>query len=78
MDASLRLWFGDREGLHEAVGDATRMIIGAYFDHKKLKGYYNIFSQILRKHGDPYMFYTDRSIITKCVFLIVISLVSDV
>jgi hypothetical protein len=35
MDASLRLWFGDREGLHVAVGDATRMIIGAYFDHKE-------------------------------------------
>jgi transposase len=62
MDASLHLWFGDRKAtLHVAVDDATGMIVGAYFDHQEtLKGYYNVFSQILRTYGIPYMFYTDR------------------
>ncbi|MGB7603858.1 MAG: ISNCY family transposase [Lutisporaceae bacterium] len=62
MDASLHPWFGDRKAtLHVAVDDATGMIVGAYFDHQEtLKGYYNVFNQILRTHGIPYMFYTDR------------------
>ena len=62
MDASLHHWFGDKKAtLHVAIDDATGNVVGAYFDHQEtLKGYYNVFSQILRTHGIPYMFYTDR------------------
>lgn len=62
MDASVHLWFGDtKTQLHAAVDDSTGCIVGAYFDHQEtLKGYYNVFRQILQNHGIPYMFYTDR------------------
>jgi transposase len=62
MDASHHLWFGDREThLHVAIDDSTGQIIGAYFDSQEtLKGYYNVFEQILTTHGVPYMFFTDR------------------
>ena len=62
MDASLHLWFGDTKSqLHIAIDDSTGVIVGAYFDHQEtLKGYYNIFHQILLEYGIPYMFFTDR------------------
>lgn len=62
MDASPYEWFGtDKTTLHIAVDDATGTIIGAYFDcQKTLKGYYNIYAQILHKYGIPYKFFTDR------------------
>lgn len=62
MDASPFEWFGtEKSTLHIAVDDATGMIVGAYFDRQEtLKGYYNIYAQILRKYGIPYKFFTDR------------------
>ena len=62
MDASIHHWFGlEKAQLHIAVDDATGTIVGAYFDKEEtLKGYYNVFYQILRNYGIPYMFYTDR------------------
>lgn len=62
MDSSFHLWFGKQKtNLHIAVDDATGSIVGAFFDHQEtLKGYYNVFYQILKNHGIPYMFYTDR------------------
>jgi transposase len=62
MDASIHLWFGTtKTQLHIAVDDSTGMIVGAYFDEQEtLKGYYNVFHQILKNYGIPYMFYTDR------------------
>lgn len=62
MDASVHLWFGEKKtNLHIAVDDSTGQIIGAYFDNQEtLKGYYNVFYQILTTHGIPAMFYTDR------------------
>jgi hypothetical protein len=62
MDASVHHWFGtEKTHLHIAVDDSTGSIVGAYFDvQETLKGYYNVFYQILKNHGIPYMFYTDR------------------
>ena len=62
MDASPYEWFGtEKTTLHIAVDDATGRITGAYFDKQEtLKGYYNIYAQILRKYGIPYKFFTDR------------------
>ena len=62
MDASLHLWFGDAKcTLHIAIDDATGMIVGAWFEEQEtLRGYYNVFRQILIMYGIPYMFYTDR------------------
>lgn len=62
MDASVHLWFGDKKVyLHAAIDDATGAIVGAYFDEQEtLKGYYNVFHQILSTYGIPYQFYTDR------------------
>lgn len=62
MDASPYEWFGTKKStLHIAVDDATGRIVGAYFDWQEtLKGYYNIYAQILRKYGIPYKFFTDR------------------
>lgn len=62
MDASLHPWFGTfKSQLHIAVDDATGHIVGAHFAlQETLQGYYNIFSQILKTYGIPYMFYTDR------------------
>ena len=62
MDASLHQWFGNEKSqLHIAIDDATGKIVGAYFDKQEtLKGYYNVFHQILTKYGIPAMFYTDR------------------
>ena len=62
MDASLHLWYGDTKSqLHIAIDDSTGAIVGGYFDKQEtLKGYYNIFHQILVDYGIPYMFFTDR------------------
>lgn len=62
MDASPYEWFGTgKTTLHIAVDDATGRITGAYFDQQEsLKGYYNVYAQILRKYGIPYKFFTDR------------------
>lgn len=62
MDASPYEWFGTQKTtLHIAVDDATGMITGGYFDSQEtLKGYYNIYAQILRNYGIPYGFFTDR------------------
>ncbi len=62
LDASPYEWFGtEKTTLHIAVDDATGRITGAYFDRQEtLKGYYNIYAQILRKYGIPYKFFTDR------------------
>ena len=62
MDASLHLWFGDvKATLHIAIDDATGIVVGAWFEEQEtLKGYYNVFRQILVRYGIPYMFYTDR------------------
>lgn len=62
MDASVHNWFGpNKTNLHIAVDDATGAIVGAWFDHQEtLNGYYNVFNQILKDYGIPYMFFTDR------------------
>lgn len=62
MDASKHLWFDENKvTLHAAIDDATGIIVGAYFDEQEtLRGYYNVFNQILQTYGIPYMFYTDR------------------
>lgn len=62
MDASVHNWFGEEKTqLHIAIDDATGTIVGAYFDTQEtLHGYYNVFSQILKDYGIPYMFFTDN------------------
>jgi hypothetical protein len=62
MDASLHLWAGNQKWtLHIAIDDATGMIVGAWFEKQEtLRGYYQVFRQILTTYGIPYMFYTDR------------------
>ena len=62
MDASVFEWIDNiRAYLHLAVDDSTGNIVGAYFDlQETLKGYYNVFYQILVTYGIPYRFYTDR------------------
>ena len=62
MDASMHKWFsGFNTHLHAAIDDASGRLVGAHFDHQEtLKGYYNVFHQVLTAYGIPYMFYTDR------------------
>ena len=62
MDASPFQWFGtEKTTLHIAVDDATGRITGAFFDKQEtLKGYYNVYYQILKRYGIPYKFFTDR------------------
>ena len=62
MDASEHLWFGMiKTFLHLVVDDATGAILGAYFDFQEtLKGYYNVFHQILTTYGIPAKFLTDN------------------
>ncbi len=62
MDASSFEWVpGEIWHLHLAVDDSTSKVVGAYFDTQEtLKGYYNVFHQILTDYGIPAMFYTDR------------------
>lgn len=62
MDGSSHLWFGDKKScLHLATDKATNHIVGAYFDWQEtLKGYYNVFYQILLNYGIPNQFKTDN------------------
>ena len=62
MDGSLHLWFGERKAvLHLAIDNATRTIVGAFFDWQEtLNGYYHVFDQILRNYGIPAKFKTDN------------------
>lgn len=62
MDASVHLWFGDRKSqLHAAIDNSTGNILALYFDWQEtLKGYYNLYAQILPQYGIPYEFSTDR------------------
>ena len=62
MDGSSHLWFGDNKScLHLATDKATNHIVGGYFDWQEtLKGYYNVFKQILENYGIPYEFKTDN------------------
>lgn len=62
QDGSIHLWFGEKKScLHLAIDKATSTIVGAWFDYQEtLKGYYNVFYQILTKYGIPYKFLTDN------------------
>lgn len=62
MDGSSHLWFGGKKScLHLATDKATNHIVGGYFDWQEtLKGYYNVFKQILEDYGIPYQFKTDN------------------
>jgi len=62
MDASLHNWVSScKWTLHIAIDDATGTVVGAWFEEQEtLRGYYNVFKQILTTYGIPYMFYTDR------------------
>jgi len=62
MDASKHIWFGDTYShLHLAIDDATSKILGAYFVREEtLRGYFEVFRQILTCYGVPKEFYTDR------------------
>ena len=67
MDASSYEWIpGQVFHLHVAIDDATGYITGAWFDYQEtLNGYYNVTKQILKNHGIPYSFFTDkRSVFT--------------
>lgn len=70
MDGSKHLWFGESKStLHLAIDNATGIIVGGYFDKEEtLKGYYEVFHQILTDYGIPYKFLTDnRTVFTyKC------------
>ena len=47
--------------MHLAIDKATNTVIGAYFDYyETLKGYYNVFYQILNNYGIPAKFVTDN------------------
>jgi hypothetical protein len=62
MDACKHNWFGTEQShLHIAIDDATKTLVGAYFDKQEtLNGYYNVFHQILTNYGIPSGFFTDR------------------
>lgn len=62
MDATPYEWIPDVIWhLHLAIDDATGRIVGAWFDTQEtLRGYYQIFHQILTTYGIPYKFFTDR------------------
>lgn len=61
MDASSFEWVPNEIWhLHLAIDDASGMVVGAYFNAKAIKGYYNVFYQILCNHGIPALFYTDK------------------
>ena len=62
QDGSIHPWFGNKKScLHLAVDKATSTVVGAYFDWQEtLKGYYQVFYQILINYGIPYNFFTDN------------------
>lgn len=62
QDGSIHNWFGDTKTcLHLSIDKATSTITGAYFDTQEtLKGYYQVFYQILKNYGIPCKFFTDN------------------
>lgn len=62
MDASPFVWFGNETtSLHLAIDDNTGRAVGAWFDKEEtLRGYYNVYHQILTTYGIPCKFKTDR------------------
>lgn len=63
MDASELVWVPGavKWHLHVAVDDATSEVVGAWFDTQEtLNGYYNVLYMILKIHGIPSLFRTDR------------------
>jgi len=62
MDATPYEWIpGIIWHLHLAIDDTTGRIVGAWFDTQEtLRGYYQIYHQILTNYGIPYKFFTDR------------------
>jgi len=63
MDASELVWVPGTEKwhLHVAVDDATSEVVGAWFDTQEtLQGYYSVLYMILKIHGIPSLFRTDR------------------
>lgn len=62
MDASLHQWFGiEKCHLHIAIDDSTGNVVGASFAKEEtLRGYYEVYHQILSTYGIPYEFLTDR------------------
>lgn len=67
MDGSIHKWFGDFKCcLHLAIDLCSGNITGGYFDiQETLKGYYNVFKQILENYGIPVCFKTDNRTIFK-------------
>lgn len=61
LDASIHPWFaGTNTALHAAIDDASGIILAARFEEQEtLKGYYQVFAQILKNYGIPHKFSTD-------------------
>lgn len=62
MDGSIHNWFGSSKCcLHLAIDLCSGTIVGGYFTKQEtLKGYYNVFKQILENYGIPVLFKTDN------------------
>jgi len=62
MDGSIHNWFGNSKCcLHLAIDLCSGCIVGGYFDAQEtLKGYYNVYKQILENYGIPVCFKTDN------------------
>ncbi len=63
MDASEYRWVpkAGKWHLHAAIDDATGELVGAWFDDQEtLNGYYHVLYMILKLHGIPSLFRTDR------------------
>jgi hypothetical protein len=63
MDASEYVWVpgAGKWHLHVAIDDATSEVVGAWFDTQEtLNGYYHVLYMILKVHGVPSLFRTDR------------------
>ena len=62
MDACSKTWNSAFFAhLHLAIDNCTGMIVGGFFDNQEtIKGYYNVFKQILTNYGIPMCFKTDK------------------
>ena len=62
MDACSKTWNNAFFAhLHLAIDNCTGMIVGGFFDNQEtIKGYYNVFKQILTNYGIPMCFKTDK------------------
>lgn len=62
MDACSQTWNKSFFAhLHLAIDNCTGMILGGFFDNQEtIKGYYNVFKQILTNYGIPLCFKTDK------------------